>query len=122
VLSAWKGRDARTIEAHEVIELLDGIVERGSNVMANRVAGILGQMFKFGIHRRIVDASPVQLLYRQVDANERATGVCTHTDLTSFLKNPLTCTRYARLAQDFPLGDRPISRVGTTMKGAPEEP
>lgn len=64
VLPAWKGRDARTIKPGEVVELLDGIVDRGARVMANRVAGLLGQMFKFGIHRRIVDASPVMLLYR----------------------------------------------------------
>lgn len=64
VLPEWMGRDARTIEPHEVIELLDKIVDRGSRVLANRVAAILGQMFKFGIHRRIVTVTPVQLLYR----------------------------------------------------------
>jgi integrase len=47
-----------------VIDLLDKIVDRGARVMANRVAGLLGQLFKFGVHRRIVEASPVQLLYR----------------------------------------------------------
>jgi len=37
VLPVWKRRDARTIKPREVVELLDGIVGRGSNVMANRV-------------------------------------------------------------------------------------
>jgi integrase len=64
VLTEWKGRDARTIEPREVIDLLDKIVDRGARVMANRVAGLLGQLFKFGIHRAIVETSPVQLLYR----------------------------------------------------------
>src|ERR1700691_4405073 len=32
--------------------------------MANRVAGLLSQMFRYGIHRQIVETSPVQLLYR----------------------------------------------------------
>jgi hypothetical protein len=41
VLAEWKGRDARTIEPYEVIELLDKIVDLGSRVMANRVAAIL---------------------------------------------------------------------------------
>lgn len=75
VAPAWKGCDARTIGPHEVIDLLDGIVERGSRVMANRVAALLTQLFKFGIHRRIVAASPVQLLYRpggKEKARERA--------------------------------------------------
>ena len=38
VLPIWKGRDARTIKPREVVELLDGIVQRGSRVMANRAA------------------------------------------------------------------------------------
>jgi integrase len=64
VLPAWAGRDARTIKPVEVIALLDGIVDRGSRVMANRVATLLDQLFKFGIHRQVVESSPVQLLYR----------------------------------------------------------
>jgi len=62
VLSVWRGRDARTITPRQVIELLDGIVARDSPVMANHVARLLGQMFKFGIHRTLVDDSPVKLL------------------------------------------------------------
>jgi hypothetical protein len=38
VLSSWGGRDARTIKPRDVLALLDGIVDRGSPVMANRVA------------------------------------------------------------------------------------
>lgn len=64
ILSAWAGRDARSITSHEVLDLLDGIVDRGSPVMANRVAAVLTQMFKYGIHRRLVESSPVQLLFR----------------------------------------------------------
>ncbi len=63
VVPTWKGRDARTIKAREVVELLDGITARGSKVMANRVAAVLGQMFRFGIHRSIVEDSPVKLLF-----------------------------------------------------------
>ena len=46
------------------VALLDAIVDNGSPVMANRTAALLGQMFKYGIHRRIVADSPVKLLYR----------------------------------------------------------
>jgi hypothetical protein len=63
ILPIWARRDARTIKSREVVDLLDGIVERGSPVMANRTATYPGQMFKFGIHRSIED-SPVKLLYR----------------------------------------------------------
>lgn len=64
VLTEWKGRDARSITSHEVLDLLDKLVDKGSPVMANRVAAVLTQMFKYAIHRRIVEASPVQLLFR----------------------------------------------------------
>ena len=59
-LPPWKGPDARTIEPHEAIELLDGITGRGSRVMANRTAALLGQLFKFAIQRRILRTTPVQ--------------------------------------------------------------
>ena len=64
VLAEWKGRDVRSIEPTEVDALLDGIVARGKNVMANRVAGTLGLLFKWAIHRKHIKASPVQLLFR----------------------------------------------------------
>ncbi len=63
VLTNWRTRDARTIRPVDVLDLLDGIVDRGSPTMANRTAAILTQMFKFGIQRRHVEASPVQLLF-----------------------------------------------------------
>src|SRR5271168_5331433 len=50
--------------SREVIELLDAIVDRPAPVMANRVAGLLSQLFRYGIHRQIVESSPVQLLFR----------------------------------------------------------
>ena len=85
VLPEWKGRDARTIEPHEVIELLDRIVERGAKVMANRTAALLTQMFKFGIHRRIVTATPVQLLYRPGGKEKPRERSFTDSELKAFL-------------------------------------
>jgi integrase len=95
---AWKGRDARTIKPREVIELLDGIVERGSPVAANRTAAVLGQMFKFGIHRAIVEDSPVKLLMRPGGQEKPRDRALTDKELTIFLKDPLACTRQPRLA------------------------
>jgi integrase len=63
VLSEWAGRDARTIKPRDVLELLDGIVDRGSAIMSNRVHSLLKQLFKYGVHRQIIEVSPVQLLY-----------------------------------------------------------
>ena len=95
---AWKGRDARTIKWREVIELLDGIVARGSRIMANRIAGLLGQMFRFGVHRDIVESNPVQLLYRP-GGKESARDRCLSDDeLKALLGNPKAATRFERLA------------------------
>jgi hypothetical protein len=64
VLTEWEERDARPIKPREVIELLDKIVERGRPVTADRTAALLGQLFEFGIHRAVVETTPVQLLVR----------------------------------------------------------
>jgi len=98
VLPEWKGRDARTITPGEVIELLDGIVDRGSPVQANRTAALLSQLFRFGIHRRIVAATPVQLLYRPGGKEKPRERVLTDEELQAFLADPKKCTRFDRLA------------------------
>ncbi|HEX5461075.1 MAG TPA: tyrosine-type recombinase/integrase [Steroidobacteraceae bacterium] len=97
VLPAWRGRDARTIEPAEVLELLDGIVERGSNVMANRTASLLGQLFKFGIHRHIVRTTPVQLLFRPGGKEKPRKRTLAEDELRAYLTDPRACTRYERL-------------------------
>jgi integrase len=96
--NAWKGRDARTIKPREVIELLDGIVARGSPVMANRTAGIIGQMFLFGVHRAIVESSPVQLLYDPGGKEDPRSRSLTDEELKALLKDPKEATRFDRLA------------------------
>lgn len=98
VLPHWKGRDARTIEPPEVIELLDKIVDRGSSVMANRVASILTQLFKFGIHRQIVKTSPVQLLLRPGGKEKPRERTLTDDELRTYLNDPKAATRFQRLA------------------------
>jgi integrase len=98
VLSEWKNRDARTIKPREVIELLDGIVARGSPVQANRTAALLGQLFKFGIHRQIVEDSPVKLLMRPGGKEKPRERALSDGELKAFLADPTACTRYRRLA------------------------
>jgi integrase len=98
ILPAWSGRDARTIEPTEVLELLDGIVARGSKVMANRTAALLAQMFKFAIHRRIVTTTPVQLLYRPGGHEKSRERILSDEELRTFLEDPTAATRFERLA------------------------
>jgi integrase len=98
VLPVWAGRDARSIEPHEVIELLDKVVDRGAPVQANRVASILTQLFKFGIHRRIVPTSPVQLLYRPGGKEKPRDRALSDEELGAFLRDPKEATRFERLS------------------------
>ena len=85
VLPYWGKRDARTISTREVIERLDGIVARGAPVAANRAADILGQMFKYGIHRTIVELSPVQLLFSPGGKETPRKRAFTEKELIAFL-------------------------------------
>ena len=85
VLPVWRHRDPRTITPAEVIELLDGIVERGSPMMANRTATLLGQLFKFAIHRGLVTTSPVQLLYRPGGDEKPRTRALSDDEIGTFL-------------------------------------
>lgn len=64
VLPYWRHKKAKDITARDVVLLLDKIVDRGSKVMANRVASAVSQMFKFGVVRGIVPGSPCVALTR----------------------------------------------------------
>jgi integrase len=79
--------------AREVIERLDAIVARGAPVMANRTADILGQMFKYGIHRTIVSNSPVQLLFKPGGKEKTGKRVFSDKEIIAFLHGlPAVCT------------------------------
>jgi len=97
ILPEWQGRDARTVTPREVVELLDKIVARGSRVMANRTAGLLGQLFKFGIHRAIVDDSPVKLLYRPGGREKPRERAFSDAELKAFLGNLDDACRFQKL-------------------------
>lgn len=98
VLPEWKGRDARTIKPGEVIKLLDKIVDRGKPVMANRTAAVLRQLFKFGIHRAIIEDTPVKLLVLPGGKEKPRQRALSDAELSAYLANPLACTRAPRLA------------------------
>jgi integrase len=85
VLSEWAGRDARTIKPRDVVQLLEKIVQRGSPIMANRTASLLGQMFRYGTHRAIVDDSPVRLLFRPGGKEKSRRRVLSEAELVAFI-------------------------------------
>lgn len=58
VIPAWTGRKAREIRRADVIDLLEGIVERGSPIKANRVRSLLSKMFNFTVKRGLLEINP----------------------------------------------------------------
>lgn len=98
ILPVWAGRDARTIKPREVIELLDTVVASGRRMMANKVAGVLAQLFRYGIHRALVDDSPVKLLMRPGGKQKPRQRALTDAELAAYLTDPVKCTRQPRLA------------------------
>ena len=99
VLPRWHWRDARTITSREIIECLDAIVARGAPVAANRSATMLGHMFRYAIHRSILESSPVQLLYKPGGKEQRRKRVLTECELRSFIRNIRTICRAERRAR-----------------------
>ena len=57
-IPAWGKKKAYDIKQKDVIALVEQIMDRGSPIQANRTLGLLKQVFKFGVQRGIIDASP----------------------------------------------------------------
>jgi integrase len=87
VLPRWRTRDARTIKPREVVELIDGIAARGKPSMANKVASIIGQMFRFGVQRALVDTSPVVLMGSPGGIEKPRSRALDDAELAVFLAN-----------------------------------
>ncbi|WP_375289774.1 tyrosine-type recombinase/integrase [Qipengyuania sp.] len=52
-------RDIREIKRHDILELMDGAIERGAAYQANRIHSNLRKLFNWCMERGIVDVSPV---------------------------------------------------------------
>ncbi|KPL67691.1 hypothetical protein SZ64_05900 [Erythrobacter sp. SG61-1L] len=52
-------RDIREIMRHDILELMDGAIERGASYQANRIHSNLRKLFNWCVERGIVDVSPV---------------------------------------------------------------
>ncbi len=58
LLPVWRRKKAKKIHRRDVGELLDGIVERGAPIMANRVRALISKIYNFGLGRDLVDHNP----------------------------------------------------------------
>jgi integrase len=59
-LPKWGERKIQDITKRDVIELLDGIVDAGRGLTANRILAAIRKMFNWSIERGIIDTSPCQ--------------------------------------------------------------
>ena len=71
ILPRWRHRKAASITRKEVVRLLDGIVERGAGVQANRVLEILRKAYNWAISRDIVTYNPCIGIERPTDEHAR---------------------------------------------------
>lgn len=58
IIPQWGKRKAADIKKRDVVLLLEGIIERGSPVMSNRIRALISKMFNFAVERDIVEANP----------------------------------------------------------------
>jgi integrase len=58
VLPVWGRRKVDSISRRDVLDLLDGIVDRGAPVMANRALATVRKFFNWCVDRSIITASP----------------------------------------------------------------
>jgi integrase len=59
VLPKWGKKRIQDITKRNVLDLLDGIVDRGGGLSANRVLATTRKMFNWAVQRGIITASPV---------------------------------------------------------------
>lgn len=70
-VAAWSNRDVHTIAKRDVIELLDGIVDRGAPIAANRTLAHLRAFFSWLRARDVIAVSPAEGVRRPVAERSR---------------------------------------------------
>jgi integrase len=58
VVPVWRGRRVQDIARRDVLDLLDGIVDRGAGIGANRTLAAVRRFFNWCVERDILDKAP----------------------------------------------------------------
>jgi len=56
---AWGSRRASSIQRADIVDLLNGIVDRGARIGANRTYTLLRNLFRFAVEQAVIPASPM---------------------------------------------------------------
>ena len=59
VMSAWDGRLIATISRRDVLDLIDGVADRGAVTMARRLHAHLHRLFRWSVGRGIIEVNPM---------------------------------------------------------------
>jgi integrase len=65
ILPAWADRRIDAITRLDVIELLDGIVQRGCRIEANRTQSLISMLFSYALDEGVISAHPVVRLRKR---------------------------------------------------------
>ena len=71
IVPQWGNRKARDIKRRDIITLLDGILDRGAPIQANRTLACVRRMFNWAIERDMLDASPCVRVKAPAQENRR---------------------------------------------------
>jgi integrase len=96
ILPAWGQRPIADIRKRDVIELIDGIADRGSLVMANRTLAAVRRMLNWAAGRDIIEANPAAFVEKPGDEIRRD-RVLSNAELVEVWR--------ASEAAGFPFGD-----------------
>jgi len=93
VLPRWQHRPIAEISRRDVLELIDGVVDRGSPVMARRLHSHLHRLFAWAVGRGVIAANPMTGLPKP-GSESRRDRVLSDAELT----------RVWHAARDWPFG------------------
>ncbi len=71
ILPVWGGKKANAITRRDVVALLDGVVNRGAPIQANRTLAAIRKMFSWAVSRDIVPANPCANVGAPSEENRR---------------------------------------------------
>jgi len=97
VVPVWGDRKAKDIRRADVIDLLEGIADRGAGILANRTLAVIRKMYNWAIEREIVENNPCYMVKRLAKENRRE-RVLSESEIKKFWNN-IKATNITELIQ-----------------------